>query len=162
MHVMVVTRRTQGQRNGDYMWAVPGELAFLPIVECDWGTPADVRRGARYFLGLESGGATTTAEVVDIDVPAHDVVTYVEDKLATAGWTASARNREALRLVTEMLSIAACFPAGTVVDKSGRDIRQRQPDEMGEEVPNATAVPQPVGGPEQLPNVDDPSERRAQ
>jgi hypothetical protein len=156
MHVMVVTRRTQGQRDSDYMWAVPGELAFLPVVECDWGTPASFRRGARYFLGLESGGATTTAEIVDMDVASHDVAAYVEDKLATAGWTVSARTREALRLVTEMLSIAACFPAGAVVEKSGRDIRQRRGDEVDDEAPGPSLTPQPVGAPEQLPNVEDP------
>jgi hypothetical protein len=153
MHVMVVTRRTQGQSETDYMWAVPGELAFLPVVECDWGTPASFRRGARYFLGLESGGATTTAQVVDMDVASHDVVTYVEEKLATAGWTTSARSREALRMVTEMLSIAACFPAGAVIEKRGRDIRQRASAELPEPPP---VVGQLAGTMAQLPNVDDP------
>jgi hypothetical protein len=152
MHVMVVTRRTQGQRDTDYMRAVPGELAFLPIVECDWNTPAGFRRGARYFLGLESGRATTTAEVADMDVQTPDVVAYVEEKLASAGWAATARSREALRLVTEMLSIAACFPPGAVVEKRGSDIRQRPSDQL----PGPPAVAQLAGTAAQLPNVDDP------
>jgi hypothetical protein len=143
MHVMVVTRRTQGQRDTDYMWAVPGELAFLPIVECEWDTQAGFNHGARYFLGLESGGATTTAEVIAMDVTAQDITAYVVEKLATVGWTASARNREALRLVTEMLSIAACFPPGSIIEKRGRDIRQR---------PSAE-IPSP---PRELLSVDDP------
>ena len=153
MHVMVVTRRTQGQRDTDYLWAVPGELAFLPVVECDWSTPASFRRGARYFVGIESGGATTTAEVVDMEIASHDVVIYVEEKLATAGWTTSARSREALRLVTEMLSIAACFPAGAVIEKRGRDIRQR----ASEDLPDPPLlVGQLAGTAAQIPNVDDP------
>ena len=143
MHVMVVTRRTQGQRDTDYMWAVPGELAFLPIIERDWGSNAGFDRGARYFLGLESGGATTTAEVIDMDVASHDVMAYVEEKLATVGWTASARNREALRLVTEMLSIAACFPPGSIVEKRGNDIRQRPNDEIPEPAPQLLSVDDP-------------------
>lgn len=153
MHVMVATHHTQGQRETDYMWAVPGELAFLPVVECDWGTAAGFRRGARYFLGLESGGATTTAQIVDMDVVCHDVVAYVEEKLATAGWTASARSREAVRVVTEMLSIAACFPAGAVLEKRGSDIRQRASAELPERPP---VVGQLAGTAAQLPNVDDP------
>lgn len=159
MHVMVVTRRTQGQRDTDYMWAVPGELAFLPIVECDWNTPASFRRGARYFLGLESGGATTTTEVADMDVQTHDMVAYVEEKLATAGWAATARSREALRLVTEMLSIAACFPPGAVIEKRGSDIRQRPsdaPPEPPDALPEPPDVAQLAGMTAQLPNVDDP------
>ena len=122
MHVMVATRRTQGERDDDYAWAVDGELAFLAMVECDWRR---FRNGARYFIGLESGGETTTAEIVELDVGADDIVTFVAEQLAAAGWTASARTQEAERLAAEMLGIAALFPVGTVLEKRGREIRAR-------------------------------------
>lgn len=125
MHVMVATRRTQGERDDDYAWAVDGELAFLPMVECEWRIPERFRKGARYFLGLESGGETTTAEIIELDVGADDIVTFVAEQLAAAGWSASARAQEAERLAAEMLGIAALFPVGTVLEKRGREIRAR-------------------------------------
>lgn len=125
MHLMVATRRTQGQRDDDYARTADGELAFLPILECDWGDPASYNRGARYFIGLDSGKETTTAEIVDREVRPGDIVDYVDERLATVGWTATVRRREAQRLASEMLGIAALYPPGTVVEKRGSQIRPR-------------------------------------
>ena len=125
MHLMVATRHTQGQRDDDYARTTDGELAFLPILECDWGDPASYNRGARYFIGLESGKETTTAEIIDRAIEPDDIVDYVDEKLATVGWTAAARRREAQRLAFEMLGIAARYPPGTVVEKRGSQIRPR-------------------------------------
>jgi hypothetical protein len=141
MRVMVATRRTQGACDDDYAWAVDGELAFLPMVECDWGGPADFRRGARYFLGLESGGETTTVEIADIDVPARDIVTFVAEQLAAVGWTAPASNHEAERLAGEMLGIAAVFPVGTVLEKRGGEIRARRVTQPSESTAAAVDAP---------------------
>jgi hypothetical protein len=62
MRVIVATTKTQGQRPGDYFWAVEGELVLVPTLECCEPARCGCGRG---FAGLASHRACTTAEVVE-------------------------------------------------------------------------------------------------
>lgn len=124
VHVLVATRRTQGQRPDDYAHTIDGEFVFVPLVECDrggsrFGTPG------RCFIGLESRGRTTTAEVIDMDVTPDDVVGYVMEKLVDPCGSDDTPVVDAHRLAIEMLTVAGHFVVGAVVEKRGDVVRAR-------------------------------------
>jgi hypothetical protein len=62
MLVLVATRETQGNDDGDYCWTVEGELVTPVTFECCVPESCGCGRG---FPGLVSATATTTAMVVD-------------------------------------------------------------------------------------------------
>src|SRR4029078_5543731 len=78
MKVLVATRRSQGDRKGDFSFCVPGELVYLAsICDCDLLFPKHGCGCSRGFAGLSSLRATTTAEVVDLDFTVADYVEAV-------------------------------------------------------------------------------------
>lgn len=77
MKLLVATERTQGQRDTDFTWTVPGGLVYLGLV-CDGDQldPAgpDACGYGRAFSGLNTHKSTTTAEIGDVDLTREDVV----------------------------------------------------------------------------------------
>lgn len=117
MHVLVATRRTQGTAPGDYAHAMDGELVLLSIPVRD---PAGSmhRTHGHHFVGLESREATTTAEVIDLDVSTDAIIGYVRETLSRhQPWNADALAAGARQLGTEMLELAGHFAVGTVVER---------------------------------------------
>jgi hypothetical protein len=115
MHVLVATRETQGQRNGDFSWTVEGELVRLPGMHCDCpGCGCD-----RALAGLSSSKATTTAKVVDVDVDVGAFLAAMHDALEREAWVTPG-DPEGESLVatwaSEHLAAAAHFDAGTVLE----------------------------------------------
>lgn len=112
--VLVATRRTQGARENDFFWGVPGELVMLgEVCRKDRDDP-DGRCGCgRSFSGLGSDRAMTTAEIADLDVDHDELVSAVAAALDRQGWGAE----HADEVVEEICSIGDTFPAGTVVGR---------------------------------------------
>ena len=123
MKVLVATRRSQGERAGDFSFCVPGELVYLAsICDCDLLFPKHGCGCSRAFAGLSSLRATTTAEVVDLEFTEADYVEAVASGLDRAGWGPSA----APELVEELGSIMATLAVGTVVGRSFDEVVVRQ------------------------------------
>jgi hypothetical protein len=121
MRVLVATTTTQGDREDDYTWAIPGELVMFGVICAD-----DLRgigRGCgcgRAFAGLHSERATTTAEVVESPMRLGDIVMAFRDSLTKSGWIDDATGPEdAAELVhsavMEMLTVADRYEPGTVI-----------------------------------------------
>jgi hypothetical protein len=75
MKVLVATRRTQGERPGDFSWTIDGELVHFPVVVCARdrrATKTGRRLGGcgcgRAFSGMNSHRSGTTAEVAELDL----------------------------------------------------------------------------------------------
>jgi len=85
MLVLVATKETQGESEGDYCHAVEGELVTPITVECCLPDRCGCGRG---FPGLVSAQATTTAIVVDRPgiTPAL-LRAAVVDSLERGGWS---------------------------------------------------------------------------
>jgi hypothetical protein len=132
--VLVATRRTQGERPGDFSWTIDGELVHFPVVVCALdrkaakaGEPLGGCGCGRSFAGMNSHKAGTTAEVVDLDICREDFVAALASSLHAGGWVprdepAAAGVREAAR---ELLELAEAFPVGTVLGHRLYDVVRR-------------------------------------
>ena len=69
MKILVATKETQGFRDSDFSWAREGELVRFDS-ECDRDkNRIDGGCGCRRsMVGLETGRATTTFKVVEMDI----------------------------------------------------------------------------------------------
>ena len=126
MKVLIATTRTQGSFDGDYSAALDGELVSFPMLDCDC-PDCGCRRG---MGGLSSHRATTTFEVVER--PELDLETLFElvlDSVVAGGW-GSPDDPELVAIVrsevADLCRVAASFPAGTVLGRSGDHVYVRQ------------------------------------
>lgn len=126
MKVLVATALTQGARRSDYTWTVDGELVGFGVT-CD----RDRREGpdggcgcGRGFAGMNSHRATTTAIVKDLPLTRQDVRTAWRGYLISAGWGLPSE-QDVADDVEELLSLAAGWPVGTVIEKRGERIQAR-------------------------------------
>jgi len=121
MKFLVATTRTQGERDGDYMACIPGELTWLPWI-CDIDR-RDPDRGcgcSRGFGGLASHRATTTVEVAELTMTESELRLAFETSLRDQGWIPAYAPES---LVSETLEdtlglvrdVARSLPVGTVV-----------------------------------------------
>jgi len=121
MKVLVATGRTQGQLQGDYHWAVEGELVTAVTAECCEPARCGCGRG---FPGLASSKATTTAMVVEMaHVDEAMLRTAVFDSLRRQGWLQWLDETEQEDLLDDHLDaieqICAEHPVGSVVRRNG-------------------------------------------
>ena len=74
MKLLTATRERQGERDGDFCFAVEGELVLLGFVcATDQDDPDGGCGCGRAFSGMSSMRATTTALVRDLDVSYDDL-----------------------------------------------------------------------------------------
>jgi hypothetical protein len=121
MLVLVATRDTQGDVDGDYCCAVEGELVTPIAVECCVSDSCGCARG---FPGLVSAMATTTAMVVDRTAIAPSLLRQsVIDSLERDGWTRALDGDEFDHAIEDHLEIirgiCAAFGEGKVVRRDG-------------------------------------------
>lgn len=126
MRVLVATAETQGLRQDDYFWATEGELVYeapacdCPDCGCWWG-----------MAGLESQRPTSTFKVIDSTLDESLYAEKVRAGLDRAGWLTGCSATEASAAARDhaakLLKIAASYPAGTVLERRGNRVRQRQP-----------------------------------
>jgi hypothetical protein len=118
MKVLAATTRTQGDRSSDFSYTVDGELVYLGMVcDADERDPDsdDACGCSRAFVGCNSHKATTTAEVVDLELERSDVAIAVGSSLHQGGWTAQEDAAAVEEIVEEMLEIADSYPLGAVL-----------------------------------------------
>ena len=134
MKVLVATRRTQGERPGDFNWTIDGELVHFPIVVCALdqkatkaGKPLGGCGCGRSFAGMNSHRAGTTAEVADLDISRDDFITALASSLHAGGWIPREdRSRADIRMAaSELLDLAEAFPVGTVLGHQLYDVVRR-------------------------------------
>jgi hypothetical protein len=127
MRVLVATNELQGTRPGDYAWTVEGEIVVADPTVCRHPS-CGCGRG---FSGIASDRATTTAMVADLPhVSVTDLRDVLSDWLERCGWADLLPEiGEIDEIVDEHLdnleAICAAFPVGSVVERSGTEIRPR-------------------------------------
>lgn len=120
MKVLVATSSTQGDVDGDYSFCVPGEILWITMV-CDTDRlyPEKGCGCGRGFGGLTSHRATTTAEVVDLDITEADLGLAVRTSLTDQGWLAPEIAEMQDEIVAETVelvrALAEPLPEGTIV-----------------------------------------------
>jgi hypothetical protein len=139
MKLLTATRERQGERDGDFCFAVEGELVLLGLVcATDAANPDGGCGCGRAFSGMSSMRATTTALVRDLDVSLDDVRLAVEGYYVAAGMGPDVIGGDefaelAAATVEEMVDIAAWLPAGAVVGRRLDNLIWRsEPSEVGE------------------------------
>jgi hypothetical protein len=129
MKVLTATRRTQGDRPGDFCWTIDGELVRLPEVICDRDQRApdapDACGCSRGFSGCVSSQATTTAEVVDLDMTREEYAVALGASMHREGWLRVLDDTIVQELVDELLEIADTFPVGAVLGHRLREVHWR-------------------------------------
>ncbi len=135
MRFLVATSRTQGDRENDYTYCVPGELLWITEV-CgrDRRDPEQGCGCGRGFGGLTSHRATTTGEVADLEITEADLHLAVRTSLSDQGWlpdVLSAVECAAIvqEVVDEVRAIADRLPVGTVVRRNLDQIHAFPPPE---------------------------------
>ena len=125
MKALVATERGHA---GDFSHCVPGELVYAGAVcsrdQDDPDSPTACGC-ARVFTGLNSGQATTAAEVVDLELTADDFREAVRSGLEQAGWTAFGVDPG--EVADELAEIAGRYPVGTVLGRRGDELIVRTP-----------------------------------
>lgn len=127
--VLVAATRTQGKRPSDFLACSPGELVDLSSsCDRDRGDPDGGCGCLRSFTGLTSRRATTTAEVVEREMTVADYVATHHASLLDMGLPDDETSRGwAEEAAHDMARIAAAFPVGTVVERRGEEVQERQP-----------------------------------
>ena len=123
MKLLTATRERQGEQEGDFCFAIEGELVVAGYVcAADEADPDGGCGCGRAFSGMSSMQATTTALVRDIDVSSDDVRLAVEGYYVAAGAgpdVIGAREFEEMvaETLVEIAEIARAVPVGAVVGR---------------------------------------------
>ena len=140
MKLLTATRERQGERDGDFCFAVEGELVLLGYVcATDQANPDGGCGCGRAFSGMSSLKATTTALVRDLDLSLDDVRLAVEGYYVAAGMGPDLLGRQEFAelvaaTVDDMVDVAASLPDGAVVGRRLDDLIWRsEPSEVGEQ-----------------------------
>jgi len=140
MKLLTATRERQGERDGDFCFAIEGELV-LPGVVCatDEADPDGGCGCGRAFSGMSSMQATTTALVRDLDVSMDDVRLAVEGYYVSAGMGPDVIGGAdfanfVTETVAEMAEVAEAVPVGAVLGRRLDHLVVRsEPSEVGEQ-----------------------------
>ena len=140
MKLLTATRERQGEREGDFCFAIEGELVLLGLVcATDARNPDGGCGCGRAFSGMSSMRATTTALVRDLDVSIDDVQLAVEGYHVSSGLGPDViGGAQFADLVAEtvvaMEEIAEALPIGAVVGRRLDHLTWRsEPSEVGEQ-----------------------------
>ena len=140
MKLLTATRERQGERDGDFCFAVEGELVLLGFVCArDQADPDGGCGCGRAFSGMSSIRATTTALVRDLDITYADLRMAVEAHLVAAGMgpdlLGAAEFTDLLEeMVEDTVHFARFWPAGAVVGRRLDNLTWRsEPSEVGEQ-----------------------------
>jgi len=140
MKLLTATRDRQGERDGDFCYAIEGELVLLGVVcAADEADPDGGCGCGRAFSGMSSMRATTTALVRDLDVSMDDVRLAVEGYYVSAGMGPDVIGGPEFadfvaETVDEMADIAQAVPVGAVLGRRLDHLVVRsEPSEVGEQ-----------------------------
>lgn len=140
MKLLTATSERQGERDGDFCFAVEGELVLLGFVcATDQADPDGGCGCGRAFSGMSSMRATTTALVRDLDISFDDARMAVEGYYVSAGMGADVMGPQEFTAMVaetliEMADIADAVPVGAVVGRRlDRLVWRAEPSEVGDE-----------------------------
>ena len=139
MKLLTATRERQGERDGDFCFAVEGELVLLGFVcATDEADPDGGCGCGRAFSGMSSMRATTTAVVRDLDVSLDDVRLAVEGYYVSAGMGPDVIGEEdfeeTVSATLDDLAEIAHVPVGAVVGRRLDNLIWRsEPSEVREQ-----------------------------
>jgi hypothetical protein len=124
MKLLTATGRTQGDRDNDFTFCVEGELVMVTafVCETDRRDPDGGCGCGRAFVGLNSGKATTTALVSDLDFTPEDAAEAIRSALQRSKLVSA---DEIPGIIEDVLELADAFPVGTVVEQRLGDVRSR-------------------------------------
>ena len=128
MKLLTATRTGQGERPGDFSYAVEGELVILGLVcATDRNNPDGGCGCGRAFSGLSSKKATTTALVRDLDLSVDDVRLAVGGYYAAGGMGPDELGDKdfadlVAETVDEIVELAPLLPAEAVVGRRLNDL----------------------------------------
>lgn len=126
MKLLTATSERQGERDGDFCYAVEGELVLLGLVCADDEKNPDGPCGCgRAFSGMSSMRATTTALVRDLDLTYDDLRMAVEAYYVTAGYAGRLQPDLVAETVDDCINFARFWPAGTVVGRRLDHVHRR-------------------------------------
>jgi hypothetical protein len=142
MKLLTATREGQGERAGDFCFAVEGELVLVGFVcATDRDNPEGGCGCGRAFSGMSSLRATTTALVRDLDLSTDDLQFAVEAHHAAAGRGPEVLGEDELRAlvidsVEDAVQFARWWPEGTVLGRSldSVHVRSLPPGSQGQTV----------------------------
>jgi hypothetical protein len=122
MKLLTATHERQGERPGDFCYAIEGELVLLGFVcATDEKDPDGGCGCGRAFSGMSSMRSTTTAMVRDLDVSIDDVRLAVEGYHVSAGLgpevIGGTEFQELLAATMGDLAEIAHVPVGAVVGR---------------------------------------------
>jgi hypothetical protein len=140
MKLLTATRERQGEQDGDFCFAVEGELVLLGYVcATDEADPDGGCGCGRAFSGMSSLKATTTALVRDLDLTIADLRLAVEGYYVAAAMGPDVIGTEEFAevvsaTVNDMVDIAPALPSGAVVGRRLYNLVWRsEPSEVGEQ-----------------------------
>ena len=140
MKLLTATRERQGERDGDFYYAIEGELVLLGLVcPADEADPDGGCGCGRAFSGMSSMQATTTALVRDLDVSMDDVRLAVEGYYVSTGMGPDVIGGVdfadfVTETVAEMAEVAEAVPVGAVLGRRLDQLVVRsEPSEVGEQ-----------------------------
>ncbi len=124
MKIFVATKDTQGQRANDFCFCDEGEAVTVSVLACPRETTDGPCGCKRSLVGVRSAKGTTTARVVDF---AGDLAAEIQAALQRGGWAPALRSLPAYaqQCAVRLLTAAARFPVGTVVEYRGRAFQRR-------------------------------------
>jgi len=136
MKLLTATRERQGERDGDFCFAIEGELVLLGFVcATDEADPDGGCGCGRAFSGMSSMRATTTAVVRDLDVSVDDLRLAITGYYASAGMgpdvIGDAEFEDVISATLEDLAQIAHVPVGAVVGRRLDNLTWRsEPSEL--------------------------------
>jgi hypothetical protein len=140
MKLLTATRERQGDEDGDFCFAIEGELVLLGLVcATDQRNPDGGCGCGRAFSGMSSMRATTTALVRDLDISFDDARLAVEGYFLSTGMGPDViGGKEFTEMVAEtlieMAEIAEPLPVGAVVGRRLEQlVRRSEPSEVREQ-----------------------------
>jgi len=139
MKLLTATRERQGEQDGDFCFAIEGELVLLGFVcATDEADPDGGCGCGRAFSGMSSMRATTTAVVRDLDVSLDDVRLAITGYYVSAGMgpdvIGDVEFEEVVSATLDDLAQIAHVPVGAVVGRRLDNLTWRsEPSEVGEQ-----------------------------
>ena len=120
MKIIVATKETQGQKQGDFCFVPEGEIVMVGDCDC-------LHEGcdcSRSMVGILCKMGTTTIMVIESDLTRDDFrrqITEANKSFEELGVDGSVYEE----LADALLELAKEFPAGAVIEREGEDFHER-------------------------------------
>lgn len=127
---LVSTQKTQGQRENDFCFTNDLELLCLGFpCDLDKGNPDGECGCGRSLVGFDSGKATTTMQVAELNLTKDELIKKYMNWLKQGGWLKSNTSEEELNIYLQdyeyILEVAAQYETGAILEFREDHFNQR-------------------------------------